>query len=86
MSIPVASTAGAQVDHKDPTARADIVATMSVDTAPNPETRQPRTGPVLDVVVPVYNEESDLEPSVRRLHAYLSAEFPYPFQIGRAHV
>jgi putative flippase GtrA len=81
MSTPVASTAGAQVDHKDPTARADIVATMSVDTAPNPETTRPRTGPVLDVVVPVYNEESDLEPSVRRLHAYLTAEFPYPFRI-----
>ena len=37
VSTPVASTAGAQVDHKDPTARADIVVTMSVDTAPNPE-------------------------------------------------
>ena len=81
VSTPVASTAGAQVEHKDPTARADIVVTMSVDTAPNPERIRPRTGPVLDVVVPVYNEEADLEPSVRRLHAYLSAEFPYPFRI-----
>ena len=81
MSTPVARTADAQVEHKDPTARADIVVTMSVDTAPNPERIRPRTGPVLDVVVPVYNEEGDLEPSVRRLHAYLSAEFPYPFRI-----
>ncbi|GGQ67630.1 bifunctional glycosyltransferase family 2/GtrA family protein [Couchioplanes azureus] len=39
------------------------------------------TAPVLDVVVPVYNEELDLEPCVRRLHAYLAAEFPYPFRI-----
>ena len=78
MSTPVASTAGAQVEHKDPTARADIVVTMSVDTAPNPERIRPRTGPVLDVVVPVYNEEADLEPSVRRLHAYLSAAVPVP--------
>jgi glycosyltransferase involved in cell wall biosynthesis/putative flippase GtrA len=54
---------------------------MSVDTAPNPEIARPRTGPVLDVVVPVYNEEADLEPSVRRLHAYLSTQFPYPFRI-----
>ena len=30
----------------------------------------------LDVVVPVYNEEGDLEPSVRRLHAYLSTQLP----------
>ena len=37
--------------------------------------------PVLDVVVPVYNEEVDLEPCVRRLHAYLSASFPYRFRI-----
>nr|WP_262063702.1 bifunctional glycosyltransferase family 2/GtrA family protein [Streptomyces sp. STR69] len=38
-------------------------------------------GPVLDVVVPVFNEESDLEPNVRRLHAHLSEAFPYPFRI-----
>ncbi|MEV6602312.1 bifunctional glycosyltransferase family 2/GtrA family protein [Actinoplanes sp. NPDC051346] len=37
--------------------------------------------PVLDVVVPVYNEEIDLEPCVHRLHAYLAAEFPYRFRI-----
>ena len=33
---------------------------------------------VLDVVVPVYNEETDLEPSVRRLHAHLAARLPVP--------
>ncbi|MFD6922251.1 glycosyltransferase [Streptomyces sp. NPDC059944] len=37
--------------------------------------------PVLDVVVPVFNEETDLEPSVRRLHAHLLDTFPYPFRI-----
>jgi len=37
--------------------------------------------PVLDVVVPVYNEEVNLEPGVRRLHAHLAATFPYPFRI-----
>jgi putative flippase GtrA len=36
---------------------------------------------VLDVVIPVYNEEADLAPCVRRLHAYLTESFPYPFQI-----
>ncbi|WP_406459995.1 bifunctional glycosyltransferase family 2/GtrA family protein [Streptomyces sp. NBC_01622] len=40
-----------------------------------------RAGPVLDVVVPVFNEETDLEPNVRRLHAHLSEAFPYPFRI-----
>lgn len=37
--------------------------------------------PVLDLVVPVYNEEHTLGPSVRRLHAHLTATFPYPFRI-----
>ncbi|KAB1903415.1 glycosyltransferase [Micromonospora sp. AMSO31t] len=54
------------------------------------DTREPRaavrarpTEPtaVLDVVVPVHNEEVDLGPCVRRLHAHLSAQFPYPFRI-----
>lgn len=37
--------------------------------------------PVLDVVVPVFNEEAELEPSVRRLHTHLRETFPYPFRI-----
>lgn len=37
--------------------------------------------PVLDLVVPVYNEEVALLPSVRRLHAHLAETFPYPFRI-----
>ncbi|GAA0900152.1 bifunctional glycosyltransferase family 2/GtrA family protein [Pseudonocardia zijingensis] len=36
---------------------------------------------MLDIVVPVHDEEVDLEPSVRRLHAHLRREFPYPFRI-----
>jgi hypothetical protein len=34
-------------------------------------------GPTVEIVVPVYNEERDLEPSVRRLRAYLDARFPF---------
>ena len=37
--------------------------------------------PVLDVVIPVYNEQDDLAPCVRRLHTYLTEHFPYPFRI-----
>lgn len=37
--------------------------------------------PVLDVVIPVYNEEKDLQPCVRRLHDHLARTFPYPFRI-----
>ena len=39
------------------------------------------TATVLEVVVPVHNEETDLGPSVRRLHDYLGEHFPYPFGI-----
>ncbi|MGW1375668.1 glycosyltransferase [Streptomyces sp. NPDC002446] len=36
---------------------------------------------VLDVVIPVYNEERDLERCVRRLHEHLARTFPYGFRI-----
>ena len=36
--------------------------------------------PVLDVVIPVYNEEKDLGECVRRLHAHLVRTFPYRFR------
>src|SRR4051794_18619807 len=36
--------------------------------------------PTLDVVVPVHNEEADLEPCLRRLHAHLSG-LPWSFRI-----
>ncbi len=35
----------------------------------------------VEVVIPVYNEERDLVPSVRRLHAYLMDRFPFPATI-----
>jgi putative flippase GtrA len=37
--------------------------------------------PVLDVVIPVHDEEADLEPCLRRLHAHLVDQLPYPFRI-----
>jgi putative flippase GtrA len=41
----------------------------------------PDPRPLLDVVIPVYNEERDLEPCVTRLHRHLSDTFPYRFRI-----
>ncbi|MFI2784053.1 glycosyltransferase [Streptomyces sp. ALB3] len=37
--------------------------------------------PVLDVVIPVYNEEKDLETCVLRLRDHLARTFPYGFRI-----
>ena len=46
-----------------------------------PHARSTGPVPVLDVVIPVHNEEAVLEASARRLHRYLSGNFPYPFRI-----
>jgi putative flippase GtrA len=37
--------------------------------------------PVVDVVVPVFDEEREVDASVRRLHRYLSDGFPFTFRI-----
>ncbi|MBB4689728.1 bifunctional glycosyltransferase family 2/GtrA family protein [Amycolatopsis jiangsuensis] len=52
--------------------------------APRPGTTPVGLGgphPVLDIVIPVYNEEADLEPCIRRLHAYLAERSGYPYRI-----
>ncbi len=35
----------------------------------------------VEIVIPVYNEQKDLEPSVRRVHRYLSERFPLRWQV-----
>ena len=42
---------------------------------------QPTSAPTVDIVVPVYNEAHDLEPSLRHLRTYLDERFPYPARI-----
>jgi glycosyltransferase involved in cell wall biosynthesis len=37
--------------------------------------------PQVEIVVPVRNEERDLAPSIRRLHAYLTGQFPFTARI-----
>jgi putative flippase GtrA len=37
--------------------------------------------PAVEIVVPVHNEAADLAPSIERLHAYLSQQFPLPWQV-----
>ena len=49
--------------------------------APYPAGEAASGPPVLDVVIPVYNEQDDLEPCVRQLHAHLTGTFPYRFRI-----
>jgi putative flippase GtrA len=49
-------------------------------TALADQTRPPATLDV-EIVVPVFNEEADLGPSVRRLHAFLREDFPFDAMI-----
>ena len=42
---------------------------------------QPPPNAVVEIVIPVRNEERDLSPSVRRLHAYLRDRFPFAARI-----
>lgn len=51
----------------------DTVAVTSLADATAP--------PQLELVVPVLDEERDLAPSIRRLHAYLTARFPFTWRI-----
>jgi glycosyltransferase involved in cell wall biosynthesis len=38
-------------------------------------------GPLIEIVVPVYNEQAALERSIRRLHAFLEASMPFAWRI-----
>jgi putative flippase GtrA len=42
---------------------------------------EPAAGPAVEIVVPVLDEIAVLEASVRRLHAYLVASFPFSFRV-----
>jgi putative flippase GtrA len=54
---------------------------MHADLELRPEATASRADPLLDIVIPVYNEEATLKASVCRLHRYLSAEFPVSWVI-----
>ena len=53
-------------------------ADLALPSAPEPP---PEPAYAVDIVVPVYNEERDLEPSIRRLHSFLRDSFPLPARI-----
>jgi glycosyltransferase involved in cell wall biosynthesis len=62
-----------------------VTSTLRPVTAVRPDWAELAPGvtapPVVDVVVPVYNEERSLEPGIRRLHAYLTGGFPFSWRI-----
>jgi glycosyltransferase involved in cell wall biosynthesis/putative flippase GtrA len=56
--------------------------TLRFESRPNAAlVARQRCVPVLDVVVPVYNEETALAASIHRLHRHLTDSFPYPVRI-----
>src|SRR4051794_28966014 len=57
----------------------DITTTARVPAAA--EAHGVRTGTVLDLVIPVYNEEADLERTVRAARHFLDTQFPFPARL-----
>jgi putative flippase GtrA len=55
----------------------DATALLTVERSSSDDRRRP----AVDIVIPVYNEQDDLETSVRRLAAYLDERFPLPWVI-----
>ena len=53
----------------------------AVQSAHQPGPQPPGRGRLVEIVVPVHNEEHVLARSVHRLHGYLAETFPYPFRI-----
>ena len=49
--------------------------------AATPAASSPTTEVDVDIVVPVHNEQAALDASVRRLHEFLTAEFPFSWRI-----
>jgi glycosyltransferase involved in cell wall biosynthesis len=37
---------------------------------------------MVDVVVPVFDETTALRPSIERLHAFMTRDFPFPWRIS----
>src|SRR3984957_11318637 len=57
---------------------------MITTASPHPELEPPawaRPAPRVDIVIPVYNEQAGLEPSIRRLHEFLGAKLPFAWRI-----
>jgi glycosyltransferase involved in cell wall biosynthesis len=64
--------------------------TSSVASTPSPRPGRSRSAdrpephlltPQVEVVVPVFNEQATLEQSIRRLHRFLSTEFPFTWRV-----
>ena len=54
---------------------------MSTQIQALPEAPAQRDAPLVEIVVPVYNEEEVLARSVHRLHRYLTESFPFSWRI-----
>ncbi len=59
----------------------ELATTIPVSAEPPPDRGGEESPPDVDIVVPVYNEVAVLARSVKRLHAYLGAAFPFSFRV-----
>lgn len=59
----------------------ELATTIPVSAEPPPDRGGEESPPDVDIVVPVYNEVAVLARSVKRLHAYLGAAFPFSYRV-----
>ena len=57
------------------------MSTTAISTDETQDSQDGNEAAQVEVVVPVRDEERDLEPSLRRLHAYLTSQFPFTAHI-----
>jgi putative flippase GtrA len=54
---------------------------MQTPLEQQPAAMRALAGPLVEIVVPVHNEQQVLEASIWRLHSYLTASFPFSFRV-----
>src|SRR5436305_4520203 len=70
--------------HEALTCRGEASLQMTTELQPQPALPERGDAPLVEVVVPVYNEEAVLASSIHRLHGYLSESFPFTWRIAIA--
>lgn len=58
-----------------------MTTTLDSDSAAEADAAAEPRSPILDIVVPVYNEEDDIETAVERLREHLATNVPYPARV-----
>jgi glycosyltransferase involved in cell wall biosynthesis len=68
-------------DGREPTSAEQMTSARAIPRPASAIDATPAHEPLIEIVVPVYNEQAGLERSIRRLHGFLVAQMPFPWRI-----